>query len=165
MEFCIRLALCFLIAHYFSVVASGDFLYLFYGEYGYPGTYDSLAYDPAKEWLGQCISIARIRLSDLDDPQGKARRWDGQGFTVPWDSIGRPVAALQIPRPEGGGAAASPTGGFHWGPSVSWNTPLNCWVMLMARVTGPSWQGSSLYISFNPHVDLGSGARRIEFQK
>ena len=49
MEFCIRLALCFLIAHYFSVVASGDFLYLFYGEYGYPGTYDSLAYDPAKE--------------------------------------------------------------------------------------------------------------------
>ncbi len=137
-----------------SAVASGDYLYLFYGEYGYPGGYDSLAYDRAKEWSGQCISVARIRLSDLDDPLGKARRWDGKDFTVPWDSIGKPIASLQIPMSEGGGSASSPTGGFHWGPSVSWNTHLNCWVMLMAKVTGPSWQGSSLYISFNPHADL-----------
>ncbi len=138
-----------------SAVASGEYLYLFYGEYGFPGAYDSLTYTRQAEWAGQCISVARIRLSDLDDPQGKALRWDGKGFNAPWDGVGKPIASLQIPMEEGGGPASSPTGGFHWGPSVSWNTYLNCWVMLMAKVTGTSWQGSRLYISFNPHADLG----------
>jgi hypothetical protein len=40
---------------------------------------------------------------------------------------------------------------------VSWNTHLKAWVMLMARAEGPSWGGSSLYISFNPNADLGQG--------
>lgn len=140
-----------------SAVAHGDYLYLFYGEYGYPGIYEPGQYDPEKEWSGQCISVARIKISDLDDPLGKAKRWGGEDFDVPWDSIGKPVSSLQIPRSAGGGPASSPTGGFHWGPSVSWNTYLNCWVMLMGKVTGPSWLGSSLYISFNPHQDLGAG--------
>jgi hypothetical protein len=140
-----------------SAVASGDHLYLFYGEYGYPGVYDPKTYDREKEWSGQCISVARIALADLDQPQGKARRWDGQGFNAPWDGVGKPVASLQIPRSAGGGPASSPTGGFHWGPSVSWNTHLKCWVMLMGKVTGTSWKGSSLHISFNPHADLGAG--------
>ena len=141
-----------------SAVASGDHLYVFYGEYGYPGVYDGNAYDPEKEWAGQCISIARIHLNDLDAPVGKARRWDGQGFNTPPDGVGKPVSALQIPRADGGGPASSPTGGFHWGPSVSWNTYLNCWVMLMGKVVGPSWAGSSIYISFNPNRDLGNKA-------
>ncbi len=141
-----------------SAVASGDYLYVFYGEYGYPGVYEEKTYDPEKEWAGQCISIARIRLDDLDNPTGKALRWDGQGFNAPYDGIGQPVTSLQIPRAEGGGPASSPTGGFRWGPSVSWNTYLNCWVMLMGKVTGPSWAGSSIHISFNPHQDLSQGA-------
>ncbi|MDX1906590.1 MAG: hypothetical protein SF053_06100 [Bacteroidia bacterium] len=140
-----------------SAVASGDHLYIFYGEYGYPGVYDEAAYDPTREWSGQCISIARIALSDLENPVGKAYRWDGKAFQAAYNGIGAPVASLQIPRDSGGGPASSPTGGFHWGPSVSWNTYLNCWVMLMGKVVGPSWLGSSLYISFNPHADLGVG--------
>jgi hypothetical protein len=104
-----------------SAVASGDYLYLFYGEYGYPGVYDSATYNPEIEWSGQCISVARIKLTELDDPQGKAKRWDGEAFAATWDSIGKPVESLQIPISDGGGAASSPTGGFHWGPSVSWN--------------------------------------------
>jgi hypothetical protein len=72
-----------------SAVASGDYLYLFYGEYGYPGVYDSATYDAAKEWSGQCISIARIKLSDLDNPVGKARRWDGKGFNTMPDGVWR----------------------------------------------------------------------------
>ncbi len=55
-----------------SAVASGNYLYLFYGEYGYPGKYDADNYDPKIEWSGQCISVARIALSDLDNPYGKA---------------------------------------------------------------------------------------------
>ena len=140
-----------------SAVAKGEYLYLFYGEYGYPGTYDSLTYDPAQEHSGQCISVARIALSDLDQPTGKAKRWDGSGFTVAYDGIGKPISSLQIPLKEGGGPASSPGGGFYWGPSVSWNTYLNCWVMLMGKVTGPSWAGNSVHISFNPNKDLGIG--------
>src|SRR5687767_2715374 len=148
-----------------SAVASGDYLYLFYGEYGYPGIYDEKTYDTLKEWSGQCISVARILLSDLNNPQGKAKRWDGKNFTIPYDSIGTPVASLQIPVNEGGGPASSPTGGFYWGPSVSWNTFLNCWVMLMGKVTGPSWAGSSVYISFNKNKNLGEGSNSQEWTK
>jgi len=140
-----------------SAVASGDSLYLFFGEYSYPGIYDPATYSADKEWSGQCISIARIALKDLDHPDGKARRWDGKGFNTPSDSIGVPVSSLQIPRAEGGGPASSAKGGYYWGPSVSWNTYLQCWVMLMGKVTGPSWAGNSIYISFNQHKDLGPG--------
>jgi hypothetical protein len=140
-----------------SAVRVGDYLYLFYGEYGYPGSYDPLNYDPKKEWEGQCISVARIALTDLDNPQGKAKRWDGKGFKADWDAFGQPVSSLQLPYGKGGGPASSPQGGFYWGPSVSWNEYLECWVMLMGKVEGQSWVGSSLFISFNPHKDLGEG--------
>ncbi len=140
-----------------SAVASGEYLYLFYGEYGYPGVYDSATYDPAKEWSGQCISVARIKLSDLDNPVGKARRWDGKEFNVLPDGVGAPVASLQIPMNEGGGPASAPNKQFHWGPSVSWNTYLNCWVMMMGKVESSSWKGSSIYISYNFNKDLGEG--------
>lgn len=139
-----------------SAVVSGDYLYLFYGEYSYPGTYHPASYDATTEWAGQCISVARIRLTDLDNPEGKAKRWDGSGFNAPHDGIGKPIASLQIP-PEEGGGAASQAGHYYWGPSVSWNDYLQCWVMLMARVEEPSWRGSNIYISFNPHADLGTG--------
>ncbi|HVZ57796.1 MAG TPA: hypothetical protein VG870_14150 [Chitinophagaceae bacterium] len=140
-----------------SAVASGDYLYLFYGEYGYPGSYDSSSYDPDLEWKGQCISVARLALKDLDDPQGKAQRWDGSAFRASYTGVGRPIASLQIPREAGGGPASAPGSRFYWGPSVSWNSYLNCWVMLMARAEGPSWKGGDLYISFNTHPDLGIG--------
>jgi hypothetical protein len=148
-----------------SAVAVGDYLYLFYGEYGYPGVYDAQSYDPLEEASGQCISIARIRIEDLDDPQGKANRWDGKGFNAPWDGVGQPVSSLQIPIEEGGGPASSPEGGFHWGPSVSWNDYLECWVMLMGKVEGQSWIGDKLYISFNPNKDLGVGTNSQAWTK
>ena len=140
-----------------SAVVSGEYLYLFYGEYGYPGTYDSAQYNADIERSGQCISIARISLKDLDAPEGKALRWDGKAFTAPHNGIGKPVSSLQIDTARGGGPASSPGGGFHWGPSVSWNTYLKCWVMLMGRVEGKSWQGDKIYISFNRHENLGEG--------
>ena len=140
-----------------SAVPGGDWLYIFYGEYGYPGTYDSLSYDPITEHAGQCISVARIKLSDLDDPVGKAMRWDGHGFNAPYNGIGKPIQSLQISTSLGGGEASSATGKFYWGPSVSWNASLNCWVMLMAKAEGPIWFGNSIYISFNQNADLGAG--------
>ncbi len=146
-----------------SAVASNGHLYVFYGEYGYPGSYNPSTYDSSLEWSGQCISIARIPLSDLDNPVGKARRWDGASFNAPSDSIGVPVSSLQISPDEGGGPASSPTGKYFWGPSVSWNTYLNCWVMLMAKAEGPSWKGNSIYISFNPNEDLSKAKNSQEW--
>jgi hypothetical protein len=146
-----------------SAVASGDYLYIFYGEYGYPGVYDEVKYSDSTEWTGQCISIARIPLADLDNPFDKAKRWDGKDFTIPYNGIGQPVKSLQIPREQGGNAASSAKTAFHWGPSVSWNSYLDCWVMLMGKVTGPSWQGSSLYISFNKNKDLGAALQSQEW--
>lgn len=140
-----------------SAVASGDYLYLFYGEYGYPGVYDSAAYDQEKEWSGQCISVARIAIADLDKPEGKAKRWDGKTFNAAHNSFGSPIPSLQIPLDSGGGAASVANKKFHWGPSVSWNTYLNCWVMMMGRVEEASWRGSAIFISFNFNKDLGAG--------
>lgn len=148
-----------------SAVACGDYLYLFYGEYGYAGMYDAATYNTDKEWSGQCISVARIALKDLDDPAGKAKRWDGNAFTIPYDGVGKPVTSLQIPKSEGGGPASSPQSKFYWGPSVSWNKYLNCWVMLMAKAEGPSWKGNSIYISFNTHADLADKNNSQDWSK
>ncbi|MFN8886094.1 MAG: hypothetical protein ACK5WF_01420, partial [Cyclobacteriaceae bacterium] len=87
-----------------SAVAQGEFLYLFYGEYSYPVNYDSSAYHEDTEWSGQCISMARIRLSDLNYPEGKAYRWNGKDFSAAHNEAGAPIPSLQIPRNEGGGA-------------------------------------------------------------
>jgi hypothetical protein len=138
-----------------SAVSSGDFLYIFYGEYGYPGIFDTAGYDPIKEWSGQCISVARININDLNDPAGKAKRWDGKDFTIPFDGVGKPVSALQIPLNDGGGPTSSASSKYYWGPSVSYNNYLQSWVMLMARAESPKWGGSSVFISFNSHRDLG----------
>jgi hypothetical protein len=148
-----------------SAVANGKYLYLFYGEYGYSGIYNEKTYKPKDEWKGQCISIARIAIADLDNPAAKAKRWDGKGFTVPYNGIGKPVTAIQIPVAKGGGPASSPTGKYYWGPSVSWNTYLNVWVMLMAKAEGPSWKGSSIYVSFNKNPDLGTGNNSQQWTK
>ncbi|MCX7638568.1 MAG: hypothetical protein N2044_12050 [Cyclobacteriaceae bacterium] len=147
-----------------SAVVSGDYLYLFYGEYSYPEKYDPATYNQEKEWMHQCISVARIRLTDLDNPEGKAKRWDGTGFNAPHNGAGKPIPALQIPLEEGGGPA-SQAKQYYWGPSVSWNYYLNCWVMLMAKVEKPKWQGSNIYISFNPHADLGKGDHALRWTK
>ncbi len=145
-----------------SAVASGDFLYLFFGEYSYPEKYHPETYSEEKEWQHQCISVARISLTDLDHPEGKARRWDGTGFNAPHNAPGKPIPALQIPREEGG-SAASQAGQYYWGPSVSWNYYLNCWVMLMAKVEKRKWQGSNIYISFNRHANLGEGDNALQW--
>jgi len=140
-----------------SAVASGKYLYLFFGEYGYAGVYSKDHYDPDIEHRGQCISIARILLSDLDTPTGKANRWNGKNFEAAFDGVGSPVTSLIIPKSAGGGPSSSPIGKYYWGPSVSWNTYLHSWVMLMAKAEGPSWKGSSIYISFNKNEDLSTG--------
>jgi hypothetical protein len=148
-----------------SAVASGEYLYLFYGEYGYPGVYDANNYDSVFEASGHCISVARIKIKDLDNPQGKALRWDGKAFAAAYNGIGKPIASLQIAKEDKGGAASRAGGNFHWGPSVSWNEYLNCWVMMMGRVEGQKWVGDKIYISFNKNKDLGAADHSQQWSK
>jgi hypothetical protein len=148
-----------------SAVRSGNFLYLFYSEYGYPESYDSSSYSPQREHSGQCISIARIAIADLEQPQGKASRWSGKGFDAAYNQPAAPVKALQIPVPEGGGPISNPVSKYYWGPSVSWNTYLQCWVMLMAKAEADSWVGNSVYISFNKNEDLSKGDNSQQWSK
>ena len=148
-----------------SAVASGEYLYIFYSEYGYPGTYNSENYDPQFEWSGQCISVARIALTDLNNPAMKAKRWNGKIFDTPYNGVGKPISALQISPEKGGGPTSSATAKFYWGPSVSYNTYLDCWVMLMAKAEAPKWTGSSIYISFNKNRDLGENSNSQEWSE
>lgn len=147
-----------------SAVANGDYLYLFYGEYSYPVDFNTDTFNPETEASGQCISVARIKLSDLDQPEGKAMRWDGKSFSAPHTAAGTPIPSLQISKADGGGPASN-RGQYHWGPSVSWNYYLNCWVMLIGKVEDYSWRGSSIYISFNRNKDLGEGDHAIQWSK
>ncbi len=148
-----------------SAVANGEYLYLFYGEYGYPGVYDANNYDSVFEASGHCISVARMKIKDLDNPQGKAQRWDGKAFAAAYNGIGKPIASLQIGKEDKGGAASRAGGNFHWGPSVSWNEYLNCWVMMMGRVEGQKWVGDKVYISFNKNKDLGAADHSQQWSK
>ncbi|MEY3542410.1 MAG: hypothetical protein RLZZ204_1222 [Bacteroidota bacterium] len=148
-----------------SAVSSGEYLYVFFGEYGYPGVYDGATYDSLFEASGQCISVARMKIKDLDNPEAKAQRWDGKAFAAAYNGIGKPIASLQIAKEDKGGAASRAGGNFHWGPSVSWNEYLNCWVMMMGRVEGKKWVGDKIYISFNKNKDLGVGDNAQQWSK
>lgn len=141
-----------------SAVACGEFLYVFYGEYAYPSAWSADTWDRDVEAGAQCVSVARVPLAKLDDPNGAATRWGGAAFDVPWDGVGTPIHSLQIARADGGGAVSQGDEQYYWGPSVSWNEYLECWVMLLGRVDGSYWVGDSLFASLNPNRDLGAGA-------
>ena len=140
-----------------SAIANGDYLYVFFGEYAYPGPFSPDTWTSEEEASGQCVSVARIAISDLDKPEKLAKRWDGTGFNADWNGIGEPIKSLQIPRSEGGGGVSQGDELYYWGPSVSWNDEIQCWVMMLGRVDGPFWVGGKLFMSINPNKDLGAG--------
>ena len=95
----------------------------------------------------------------------KERQGDGMEKHSPFLMIvsGSRLRPYKFRLNQGGGPASSASGGFYWGPSVSWNTYLDCWVMLMGKVTGPSWAGNSVFISFNKNKDLGNALQSQEW--
>ncbi len=138
-------------------VASGEHLYVFFGEYAYPTAFNADTWSGEVEAAAQCISVARIPLDSLDAPAGLATRWDGTAFQAGWREPGEPIAALRIPTEEGGGAVSAGDQHFYWGPSVSWHEHAGAWVMLMGRVVGKKWVGDSVYAAINTNRDLGVG--------
>lgn len=148
-----------------SAIANRDYLYVFFGEYAYPETFSADTWTSEVEASGQCVSVGRILISDLDNPSKKAKRWDGTGFDADWNGIGQPIKSLQIPKEEGGGGVSQGDELYYWGPSVSWNDEIQAWVMLLGRVDGPFWVGGQLFLSINTNKDLGEGDNSQHWSK
>lgn len=121
----------------FSVILNRErtYFYFLFDNYGGP-----------KESQGVCI--ARLAYADRFDPVGKVwKYYQGQ-----WQEPGRGGRVTPIFPVQRRWQAADPDA--FWGPSVHWNTHLQCFVMLLNHAAGePGWSQEGVYVSFA--TDLG----------
>ncbi|UCF43434.1 MAG: hypothetical protein JSV99_00460 [Planctomycetota bacterium] len=99
----------------------------------------------------QGVSIARMRYNDREDPKGRVFKWHNGKWSEP--GLGGKVtpifpAAVDWHRPDADA---------FWGPSVHFNTYLNCWVMLLNRAIDKDWSQEGIYISYNSDLANPSG--------
>lgn len=135
---------------------------------GADSTYAYIAYtdytgdDPAS----QGIQLARLAIADMDAPldadgSSKARRWHRGAWTGPglqgtpgprvrqsWRSTPTGQATSLLPparswqRPDGGG---------YWGPSLSWNTHTQSFMLLLNKVSSAkTFDADGNYLAFIP---------------
>lgn len=117
----------------FSVILNRErtHFYFFFDNYG--GAVD-----------GQGVVMARMAYEDRFNPAGKVwkyqnGRWHEPGVT------GRATPIFPVRR---GWETRDPDA--FWGPSVHWNTHLNCYVMLLNHAAGePGWSQEGVYISYS----------------
>ena len=116
----------------------------------------------------QGIQIARIAMADLDAPvaadgTSKVTRWyrgawsgpglQGQssarvGQSWPATPLGQATPLLAPPR-----SWQRADGGEYWGPSLSWNTQLNAFVLLLNKVSGArAFDAEGNYITYLPDI-------------
>jgi hypothetical protein len=116
--------------------------------------------DPAT----QGIQIARLAVSDLDRPVVEGRslalRWWQGGWNGPGlqgEGHGTPIGQatpLFAPR----ASWNRDDGGGFWGPSISWNTYLQAYVLLLNDVTnGKVFDSESNSIAFIPDIERPDG--------
>ncbi|MBL9186770.1 MAG: hypothetical protein JNK23_04780 [Opitutaceae bacterium] len=91
----------------------------------------------------QGVCIARMAYEDRHNPVGKVWKfhngaWREAGLGGRVTPIFPVVKRWQSSDPDA-----------LWGPSVHWNTYLNCYVMLMSHAAGePGWSQQGIYVSF-----------------
>lgn len=132
--------------------------------YAYIAFTDYSGADPST----QGIQLARLALADLDAPltpdgRSKALRWHRGGWTgpglqgVPGPRVGQSWA----PEPLGQATPIlpparswqDPLGGGFWGPSLSWNTQLGAFVLLLNNVSGArAFDAEGNYITYLPDL-------------
>lgn len=115
----------------FSVILdrSRKYFYFFFGNYG-----------GAAESQGVCL--ARMAYEDRANPAGKVWKYHNGAWREA-GSGGRVTPIFPVQR-----AWQSKQPDAFWGPSVHWNTYLNCYVMLLNRAAGERWAQEGVYISF-----------------
>ena len=133
----------------------------------------SMVVDPAGRWAyivftdysgsdpaTQGIQIARLAVADLDRPvadgRSRALRWWKGGWSGPGlqgEGYGTPIGqATPLLAPRASWNRAD--GGGSWGPSISWNTYLQAYVLLLNNVTnGKVFDSESNSIVFIPDIE------------
>ena len=116
----------------------------------------------------QGIQLARIALADLDAPlavdgTSKARRWHAGAWAAPglqgtpgprvgqsWTPVplGQATPLLAPPR-----SWLREDGGGYWGPSLSWNTHVGAFMLLLNKVSGAkAFDADGNYLVFVPQM-------------
>lgn len=115
----------------FSVVLdrSRKYFYFFFGNYG-----------GATESQGVCL--ARMAYEDRANPSGKVWKY----YNGAWREAGLGGRVTPVFPVQRGWQSKYPNA--FWGPSVHWNTYLNCYVMLLNRAAGERWAQEGVYVSF-----------------
>jgi hypothetical protein len=125
------------------------------------------------------VAVARMAWADRDLPAGRVDVWTDGVWLPPApaepapefgpDSEVEPAPAPTAP-PEWRFPLASPimlagdrwdngnTGvNVFWGPSIHWNTALDCYVMLLNQATSNDWKQGGVFVSYNPQIDDPAG--------
>ncbi len=95
----------------------------------------------------QGVCIARMAFADRFNPVGKVWKYYNGTWQEPGIG-GRVTPIFRVRRPW---QALAPDA--LWGPSVHWNTHLNCFVMLLNRAAGePGWAQEGVYVSYSTEL-------------
>lgn len=125
----------------FSVILDREkkYFYFFFTNYGGP-----------EETQGVCV--ARMAFADRFEPEGKIFKYHHGSWNEP--GVGGRVTPI-FPAARGWENADPDS---FWGPSVHWNTHLNCYVMLMNHARGePGWSQHGVYVSFATDLTRPAG--------
>ena len=120
----------------FSVIADQDreSLYFFLSSYHK---------DPAR----QGVTLARMKVADLDAPSGKVSFWhEGR-----WDQPGLGGDATPVFRAEADWHAENASA--FWGPSVHWNVYLRKYVLVLNKTKNSNWEQDGIHISVAARLD------------
>ena len=125
----------------------------------------------------QGIQLARLALRDLDAPlttdgRSKAFRWHRGAWSAPGlqGTPGPRVGQSWAPVPLGQATPIlppaiswqDPMGGGFWGPSLSWNTHLGAFVLLLNKVSGArAFDAEGNYITYLPDMAAPAPVPRI----
>jgi len=91
----------------------------------------------------QGVCIARMAFEDRFDPVGRVWKY----YNGNWQEAGRGGRVTPIFPVRRGWQLQDPDA--FWGPSIHWNTHLNCYVMLLNRASGePGWSQEGVYVSY-----------------
>jgi hypothetical protein len=120
----------------------------------------------------QGIQLARLAMPDLDAPladdgTSKARRWYNGAWTGPGlqGTPGPRAGQTWTPVPLGQATPLLPPvrswqaadGGGYWGPSLSWNTQVGAFMLLLNKVSGAKvFDAHGNYLAFIPHMTAPS---------
>jgi len=120
----------------FSVILdrSREYFYFYFDNYGGPAA-------------TQGLCVARMAFADRFNPDGKVWKY----YNGSWQEAGRGGRVTPIFPVKKSWMASEPDA--FWGPSIHWNTYLNCYVMLLNHAQGdPGWSQEGVYVSFSTDI-------------